>query len=209
MDILDREWEGQSVRREPLAMTAPVREAIELVFAGTPGGIFAVAPDMREPADSTHAAIDRLRDRLPCELPAWNMRALRRVEGLVAVQPWVPAPEVSTRGALPPAPTLPQPTPQPAPPPADEPAPLPGAPAVPEERAALSREPGSIPTPERAFPGRAAATVAAGGLAAGASCGLVTDALGISVVIAGTIVGALAAIFGLAVGSRGRIGGQK
>lgn len=109
MGILEREWEAQSGCAGPLAITAPVRDAIELVFAGAPGGVgvFALAPSIHDPADSPQALIDRLRDRMPAEIPPWNMRALGRVERLRTPAALLPAPETASRVALPPPATAP------------------------------------------------------------------------------------------------------
>ena len=190
MGILEREWEGQSGCAGPLAITAPVRDAIELVFAGAPGGVFALAPAIHDPADSPQALIDRLRDRLPAEIPAWNMRALGRVECLRASAPLLPAPS-ATPGALP------------------APAPAAGAlPAVSASPKTNTPADASQANPEsRRTP--AVVAVAVGGAIAGVVCGLVAATLAISIVLVAALVGALGAILGASVGFRAQAGRRR
>jgi len=195
IDVLDREWERQCARAAPLAMTASVRCAIELVFAGAPGGIFALAPDIREPAESPQALLERLRDRLPSEIPGWNMRALTRARCLSSTRPSLAPPEASPL-ALPPAATAGDDLPRAlvAPPKVQS---APGGlhePATPPHGARPAR------SSKRGWSPRAAATAAVGGSVGGAGCALVGGALTVPNVLLGAVVGMLGAILGVAVG---------
>ena len=186
-ELLDREWQEQSARTAPLGITAPVRAAVELVFAGTPQGIFAVVPELRYTAASPHQLIDRVRDALPAEVSPWTLRALRRTGALRAARPLLPA--TDERPALGPAPVLEPPT-------VDLP-PVPG-PLVPVDHELSGRHP------------RAVATASACGAIVGAPIGLVSAGLDTVTVAVGAAIGALAATIGAAIAARtGRRGAER
>ena len=205
IDVLDREWERQCARAAPLAMTASVRGAIELVFAGAPGGIFALAPDIRDPAESPQALLERLRDRLPSEIPGWNMRALGRAGCLSSRQRSLPPPEASPLSGLPPGATA-----------ADDvrlalvaPKELQSAPGVSHEAAMSPHGARPARPAKRVWSPRAAATAAVGGSVGGACCGLLSAAVAVPDVLLGAVVGAFAAILGVAVGVGARGGARR
>ena len=188
-DLLDREWQAQSARTAPLAMTSTVRESIELVLAESPYGIFAVASELSHPAASPGELLDRLHDRLPAAVSPWTARTLRRVGSLRPVQPLLMAP--AAPATLEPAPpneaTRPEPT------------------ALPE-RDARSETRAPAPTaPEPPALGRrrrrlAPALALAAGAVAGAGLGALGQALALAHTPSGALAGALAAALGGGVG---------
>jgi hypothetical protein len=187
-ELLDREWQAQSARMAPLGMTAPVRESVELVFAGTPHGIFAVAPELRHAAASPQELLDRVRDRMPADLAPWTLRALRRVGALRPPQPLLAPPE--------------------APPPAALEPPLPDVLESPLERP-VAVEPVVAPVMGESRPSRRPRAIAAAGACgalAGAPIGLLDVGLHPHGAAVGAVVGALAAALGAAVAVRARVG---
>ena len=188
-ELLDREWQAQSARMAPLAMTSTVRESIELVLAESPYGIFAVASELSHPAASPGELLDRLHDRLPAAVSPWTARTLRRVGSLRPVQPLLMAP--AAPATLEPAPpneaTRPEPT------------------ALPE-RDARSETRAPAPTaPEPPALGRrrrrlAPALALAAGAVAGAGLGALGQALALAHTPSGALAGALAAALGGGVG---------
>ena len=230
-ELLDREWQAQSGRRAPLGITQPVRECIELVFAATPKGIFAVTSELRHTAASPGELMDRVRDRLPTYLAPWTCRALRRIEALRAPQPLLDASPPRARAALeapaaepralePPGPVEPpgplEPPLAPKPPVAPEPVVAPQPVVAPEPRVRLespsTAETGAPVAAERQRPAhrpRAIATACACGAAAGAPIGLLeaADRAGATL---GAVAGALGAAIGAAVAvGRRRAGAQQ
>jgi hypothetical protein len=196
-ELLDREWQAQSARTAPLGITPAVRDGVELVFAGTPQGIFAIAPALRQAAASPQELIDRVRDQLPAEVAPWTLRAMRRVSALRAPQPLLSAP-------APPAPLALEPGRAPEPPrlepPTDSPALEPAPPIAPEPALVMRVEPPAAATPERRR--RAVLTASACGALAGTPIALL--ALEVPTAALGSVVGALAAAIGGGVAARAR-----
>lgn len=191
-DLLDREWQAQSARMAPLAMTSTVRESIELVCAESPYGIFAVAGELSHPAASPGELLDRLHDRLPVAISPWTARTLRRVGSLRPVQPLL-APAAAP-AALEPSPpeaaALPEPSALPGPHAQPEPQAQP-APPAPEPPALRRRR-------RRLAP--ALALAGASGVLAGAALGALGHALALAHTPSGALAGALAAVLGGGVG---------
>jgi hypothetical protein len=180
-DLLDREWQAQSARMAPLAMTSTVRESIELVLAESPFGVFAVAGELSHPAGSPGELLERLRDRLPAAISPWTARTLRRVGSLRPVQPLLMAP-AAPAALEPPAPEAPAPPQPPAPP---EPPARPEPPTLERRRRRLAP---------------ALALAGASGALAGAGLGALAHALALAHAPSGALAGALAATLGGALG---------
>jgi len=185
-DLLDREWQAQSARMAPLAMTSTVRESIELVCADSPYGIFAVAGELSHPAVSPGELLERLHDRLPAAISPWTARTLRRVGSLRPTEPLLAAP-AAPPALEPPALEVPPAPVDPAPPE------VPEAPAAPEPR-----RPWRMPS--------AIAAAGASGALAGLPLGVPAGALHLANAPFGALVGALAAALGAGVAWRARGG---
>jgi hypothetical protein len=84
---LEREWLVQSGGGAPLAITPPVREAVELATAG---GALAIAGRLREEAPTAGALVDRVRDVLVDD--PWGLRLLGRLETVPPALPPSPPP---------------------------------------------------------------------------------------------------------------------
>jgi hypothetical protein len=189
-DLLDREWQAQSARMAPLAMSSTVRESIELVCAESPYGIFAVAGELSHPAASPGELLDRLHDRLPVAISPWTARTLRRVGSLLPAQPLL-APAAAPAALEPPSPeALPEPSALPEPHAQPEPHAHPEPPA-PEPPALRRRR-------RRVAP--ALALAGASGALAGAALGALGQALALAHTPTGALAGALAGVLGGGVG---------
>jgi hypothetical protein len=195
-DVLDREWQAQSRRMAPLAVTRNVRESIELVLADSPFGIFAVASELDHPAASPAELLERLHDRLPVTVSSWTARTLRRVGSLRPPQPQLappaapaaleaPPPEAPARSALEVPATLAL---------APEPEPL-------EQAEQPAHEPRRRLVPALALAGAA-------GVVVGAALGALASTLALAHTPAGALAGALAAAVGGGVGWVARGGGR-
>jgi hypothetical protein len=78
-EVLIREWMAQSDGREPLRVTSPVREAVELATTGPRGGALEVYEILGCEVPTPDALLARLGDRLPLGADAWGERMLRRL----------------------------------------------------------------------------------------------------------------------------------
>jgi hypothetical protein len=171
-ELLDREWDAQSMRAAPLEPTATVRELLELVLAGAPRATFGLAAVADGTAGTPAQLVGAVRDDLPGALAPWTLRAVRHVGALRAPPRLLPPaeePALLAAGELAPAPA------PDAPPPAVAPPAL--APARERERASR----------------RALAVVAATGAGLGAGIGAVVAALDVPEVALGALAGLIAA----------------
>jgi hypothetical protein len=178
-ELLDREWDAQSMRTAPLEPTPTVRELLELVLAGAPRATFGVAAVADGTAATPAQLVEAVRDDLPVALAPWTLRAVRHVGSLRAPPRLLPPAEepallAAGEPAPPPAPSAPAPAPA-LPPPTVAPPPL----ALAPERERASR--------------RALAIVAATGAVLGAGIGAAVAALEVPEVALGALAGLIAA----------------
>ena len=101
VEALDAEWAAQSGRTRALDRSRLVRETLELAVAGTPDGIFALAPALDSEAGTPEQLVERVAAVLPATADPWTARMLRRLR---------PAPPPALPAA-PPLAALPAPAP--------------------------------------------------------------------------------------------------